>query len=185
MTVLLITFFTPGGSTWRTGWSDHKSSRCPPKIFTMGLRGSLHASPRRSPGFNGAAEMSFVGAAGHGAPSAIQRRSTAMSLLVSFSLGGISNSGLACITAWSSRLSEGFPGMTAGPLSPPFTVAARESRRSAPFTLSGPWQLMQRESSNGLTLSWKCRCAASSARAAPAPAMARAPRSERTGNMWK
>jgi len=61
-----------------------------------------------------------------------------MSFVVSFSFGGISNSFLECITAWSSKLSLGFPGTTAGPFSPPFNTASRESRRKLPFTLSGP-----------------------------------------------
>src|SRR5262245_44243998 len=80
-----------------------------------------------------------------------------MSLVVSLSLGGISRSFFACITACRRSDSAGLPGTTAGPASPPLMAASRESRRRPPLTLSGPWQLTQRESSRGLTLSAKCR----------------------------
>jgi hypothetical protein len=43
------------------------------------------------------------------------------------------------------------PGTRAGPESPPFNAASRESSRKPPSALSGPWQLVQREVNSGRT----------------------------------
>jgi hypothetical protein len=65
----------------------------------MGLRLSVQASPMRSRGFCAGSFAAVAMVLGHGAPSSIQLRNTAMSFVVSFSFGGISKSFLECITA--------------------------------------------------------------------------------------
>ena len=56
----------------------------------------------------------------------------------SFSSGGISKILCVRFTAKRSSDSSGIPGTSAGPESPPFNVASRESSRSPPSALSGP-----------------------------------------------
>ena len=63
-----------------------------------------------------------------------------MSLVDSFSFGGISRTLCVRLTAISSSDSSGLPGTSAGPESPPFSAASRESSRKPPSALSGPWQ---------------------------------------------
>ena len=57
-------------------------------------------------------------------------------------LGGIFNSSWVWATAWTSRLSSGFAGTSAGPLSPPLSAASRLSSRRLDDCFFGPWHLM-------------------------------------------
>jgi hypothetical protein len=53
--------------------------------------------------------------------------------------GGIWRSGCDPSTAWRRRLSDGFAGTMAGPESPPWRAAARESRARFPFIFPASW----------------------------------------------
>ena len=65
-------------------------------------------------------------------PTSRSRRSSRSGSLGFF--GGIARPS-SCRIAWISRLSPALPGTTAGPVSPPWSIAARESSRSPPAEL--------------------------------------------------
>ncbi len=79
--------------------------------------------------------------AGQGAPIATHRLSIATSASGSLPFGGIFRSSWRCTTAWIIRLSSGRDGTTAGPESPPLSIASRLSSRRLDDCFFGPWQL--------------------------------------------
>ncbi len=108
---------------------------------------------------------------GSAAPSRTHRTRSATTL--SGSLGrsfGMALSARSCLTAWISGLASGFPGTMAGPESPPFRSASRESTRSPPLAVpSAPWQSRHRSTSTGrmrLSKNSRCRARGSSAETA-------------------
>src|SRR5260370_29748325 len=87
-----------GGFTRRTGWNAHQSE-------PFGLD-------------------AVTSSVGHATPNSIQWRRVAISFGLSFRPGGIFNSP-DCSIARTSRLSAGFPGLTAVPRLPPARIASR------------------------------------------------------------
>ena len=89
---------------------------------------------------------------GSGAPSSIQRRTSAMVDSGSRPEGGIRKSGL-----WYSRASrslelDGSPGRRTAPASPPFSRPSGVDKTSPPRILSPPWQLTHSFTSMGRTV---------------------------------
>ena len=102
---------------------------------------------------------------------------------LSFVLGGISRSS-ARRTAEIKRLFSGWPGTIAGPRSPPWSIASRESSRSPDYCFFGPWQARHWLANSGRTSFSKNSGAAGSG--APPPAAAGEAGSERptSDNAW-
>ena len=109
---------TSGTAGRLTGWNAHQ-----PRCFCVTSNPSAFAASAVS---------------GQTAPPATHRVSCSISFAPSFILGGIFRSPV-WPTAFSSRLSPGLPGTTAGPLSPPFSTAARPVRLSPPLVFLSPW----------------------------------------------
>ena len=119
------------------------------------------------PTISGAAEVDF----GHFAPADTQAARSARTGSGKNFPGGISSDSSSCRIAWMSRLLSASPSTIAGPLSPPLTMASRESRRSPPLAFPGPWHLTHVPASTGRTFNSKKVSASSSAVGAPAQAV--------------
>ena len=88
--------------------------------------------------------------AGHTAPPLTHAVRAATCAGVSVLSGGMARSP-SRRTAFTSRLSSGFPGTTAGPLSPPLRTNSRASSRSPPSCFFGPWHRWHSATKSGRT----------------------------------
>ena len=149
------------------------SSRCPPKIRTIGSRGSVQASPTRASSVDASAGSETGTGSGQGAPSFAHRSRTAISVSDNLSRGGISSPSTVCSTDWTRRLDAASPGIKAGPLWPPVSSAFSESVRSPPRCSSGPWHEKQRAARIDVARSCSGESEAGSARAASVTAIPR------------
>ena len=112
---------------------------------------------------------------GQVAPSATHAARSALAGSGNGLPGGILSASSAWLTAWISRLPFGSPGTTAGPPSPPSSIASRESSRSPPLAFFAPWHLTHVPASTGRTLSSK-NASGSSPAQCNGPPPSRAPR---------
>ena len=110
-------------------------------LFPAGITGGDRAGSLRYDQCSRPAAVSIVrwltstGAAsrGSGAPMSIQVSKSTITAAGSLPAGGISKP--SCLSAANRRLLSRFPGTTAGPVSPPFSIPARESTSSSAFSL--------------------------------------------------
>ena len=119
-------FFTAGGAPAASGANDRNPRSC----ATLISRFAFPFGPER----------------GSGRPISTHFVRSAITSSASLCFGGICVSGSLQRTAFTSRLSSGLPGTTAGPVSPPASTPSRVSRKNPPFSLpsacaSAEWHL--------------------------------------------
>ena len=88
----------------------------------------------------GSSSKRTLTSSGQIAPCSTHRDKAAISLSESFSFGGICIFGFLKLIASTRKLFSKLPGTIAGPVSPPLSIAFKESSLSPPFCLSLPWQ---------------------------------------------